>query len=184
LIGRLAFPIYCFLLVEGFLHTHDLRKYAMRMLVFALISEIPFDWAFYNTPFYTGHQNVYWTLLIGLIAMALVRRLGNGRISGSILQVCAVGGCMLVAELLQTDYSSTGVFLIVLLYVLRNRRTLQCAAGAFTMMYELTAPIAFIPVWFYNGERGNCSRKETLFYYIFYPAHIFVLACITNLILR
>ena len=66
--GGWPFPSTAFLLVEGFLHTHDFKKYALRMLGFALISEWPFDWAFFSGV-YWGHQNVYFTLLLGLLAM-------------------------------------------------------------------------------------------------------------------
>ena len=75
-VGRLAFPIFAFMAVEGYFHTHSFKKYAQRMLIFALLSEIPFDLMYGGTWFYPVHQNVIWTLLIGLLgirAMEAVR---------------------------------------------------------------------------------------------------------------
>lgn len=68
-IGRLAFPIFCFLLVEGMIHTHSRLNYTIRLAIFAIISEIPFDLAFTHQPFYWDYQNVYFTLLIGLLVL-------------------------------------------------------------------------------------------------------------------
>ena len=68
--GRLAFPLFCFLLVEGFVHTHNVKGYLGRLVLFGLLSEVPFDLAFFRTPFFPGAQNVYWTLALGVLAMA------------------------------------------------------------------------------------------------------------------
>ena len=68
-VGRLAFPIFAFLAVEGYFHTHSFRRYALRMLLFAVLSEVPFDLMYSGTPFYPVHQNVIWTLLLGLLGI-------------------------------------------------------------------------------------------------------------------
>ena len=68
--GRLAFPIFCFLLVEGFVHTHNVKGYLGRLVLFGLLSEVPFDLAFFRTPFDFSAQNIYWTLALGVLAMA------------------------------------------------------------------------------------------------------------------
>lgn len=164
-IGRPAFPIFCFLLVEGFLHTRDVKKYAFRLGVFALISEIPFDLALRTVPVYWKSQNVFFTLLIGLLVIWFIKIWGNT------IPVRAVGllAGAVSAELLHTDYGAFGVALIVLLYLLRNKKAAQCILGAFCCAWELTAPLAFLLIWFYNGERGKQSRW---FFYWFYPVHL------------
>jgi len=72
--GRLAFPLFCFLLVEGFVHTHNVKGYLGRLVLFGLLSEVPFDLAFFRTPFDPSAQNVYWTLALGVLAMAGLKR--------------------------------------------------------------------------------------------------------------
>lgn len=179
-VGRLAFPIYCFLLVEGFQYTHDRKKYALRMLLFAFVSEIPFDWTFYGTPFYWQHQNVYWTLLFGIVAMAGMKKWENSRL----LQGGVLIGSAVVAELMNTDYGAIGVLLIAVLYLLRNSRKKQCIAGGLMVCYELPAPLAFVLVWFYNGTRGVCTKAEQWAFYWFYPVHLVILGIITNVMMR
>ena len=175
LVGRLAFPIYCFLLVEGFLHTHDFKKYALRMLGFALISEWPFDWAFFSGV-YWGHQNVYFTLLLGLLAMKALDT------SQTPEGMPALKG-ILAAALLHCDYDVLGLALILALYMTRKDKRAQCIAGAVFSLFEPVAPLAFGLVWFYSGERGGSSKLEQWAFYWFYPAHIFVLGVLANLVL-
>lgn len=183
LIGRLAFPVFCFLLVEGFLHTHDVKKYIERLLVFGLVSEVPFDLAFFRTPFYWGHQNVYWTLALGVLAMAALKHFedadGNVAWKGRF----AALGLAVLAQLLNTDYGAIGVALIVALYLTRSDRKYQCIIGAVMMLFELTAPLAFLLIWHYNGQRGRCAPWQKWAFYGFYPVHLTILAAVTNLLL-
>ena len=182
-IGRLAFPIFCFLAVEGFLHTHDVKKYVRRLLLFGLVSEVPFDLAFFRTPFAPQHQNVYWTLALGVLAMAGLRHFEKPDGTASGKGLLCVGACALTAFLASTDYHAIGVLIICALYMARADRKRQCLAGAVLFLFELTAPLAFVLVLFYNGQRGACSPLLKKAFYWFYPVHLLVLAMITNLML-
>ena len=182
-IGRLAFPIFCFLAVEGFLHTHDVKKYVRRLLLFGLLSEVPFDLAFFRTPFAPQHQNVYWTLALGVLAMAGLKHFEKPDGSASWKGLLCAAGCTLAALLACTDYNGIGVFIICALYLTRGDRKRQCIVGALLFLFELTAPLAFVLVWFYNGQRGACSPLQKKAFYWFYPVHLLVLAGITNLML-
>ena len=176
--GRLAFPIYCFLIVEGITHTKNINKYIGRMFLFAVLSEFPFDFALHHgQPFFTK-QNVYFTLLIGLLVLTAVREL-RGKV---VLQIAVMIFGMLLAKLLKTDYNYKGVFIIEMLYILRSSRIRMCSCGAAFMYYyeKLPTPLAFIPIFFYNGKRG---RQLKYFFYFFYPGHLLLLGIITYMVL-
>ena len=183
LAGRLAFPIFCFLAVEGFLHTHNVKGYLGRLLLFGLLSEVPFDLAFFRTPFAPQHQNVYWTLALGVLAMAGLKRFEKENGLPGWQGLVWAGGCAALALAASTDYHAIGVLIICTLYLTRADRKRQCLAGALLFLFELTAPLAFVLVWFYNGQRGACSPLQKKAFYWFYPVHLLVLAGITNLML-
>lgn len=186
LIGRMAFPIYCFLIVEGFKYTKSRLKYAIRMLLFCFISEIPFDLAFWGSPLEYEHQNVYFTLYIGLVViwgMDLIWNRLFKRSKAAIVAVITLDlvivflGCF-VAHFLKTDYSEAGVLTIVSVYCLRNKsKALQ--GGAASIVLTLLSNISEILSVFiipllaiYNGKRG---LKLKYFFYIYYPAHLFII---------
>jgi hypothetical protein len=180
-IGRIAFPIYCFLLVEGFERTHNLKKYIFRMGIFALVSEIPFDLCFKSKILEFSYQNVFFTLFIGLLVMAAVSFMQEKLVTDNIavnkiiniifVIVCTAAGAA-AAELLSTDYGATGIICIMVLYEFRGRRIPQAVAGAVVFSWEYTAPLAFIPVLAYNGKRGLNIKY---FFYAFYPVHLFII---------
>ena len=181
--GRLAFPLFCFLLVEGFVHTHNVKGYLGRLVLFGLLSEVPFDLAFFRTPFDFSAQNVYWTLALGVLAMAGLKRFEKENGLPGWQGLVWAGGCAALALVANTDYHAIGVLIICTLYLTRADRKRQCLAGALLFLFELTAPLAFVLVWFYNGQRGACSPLQKKAFYWFYPVHLLVLAGITNLML-
>ena len=176
-IGRIAFPIYCFLLVEGFEHTRDRKKYALRMLLFAIISEIPFNLAFKSEVLEFGYQNVFFTLLVGLVTIMAIHAVEEKQEWHPWLRIVAIIAISIAgmgaAELLRTDYAATGVMCILALYLFRKTRGLQILAGCVAFgSFELPALVAFIPIAFYNGKRGWNIKY---FFYLFYPLHLLVL---------
>ena len=158
------------------------QKYALRMLGFALISEWPFDWAFFSGV-YWGHQNVYFTLLLGLLAMKALDTSQTPEGMPTLKGILGAAACFLAAALLHCDYDVLGLALILALYMTRKDKRAQCIAGAVFSLFEPVAPLAFGLVWFYSGERGGSSKLEQWAFYWFYPAHIFVLGVLANLVL-
>ena len=171
-LGRIAFPIFCFLIVEGFFHTHDVRRYMGRLGVFALISEIPYDLAFRGVPLEYAHQNVFFTLLIGIGMMILLERNREWPVKAVILLLA-----MWLAVLIRSDYNFRGVLLIFVIYIFHESRWLAVTAGGlWNFLYQGVIQkygvLSVLPLALYNGERG---RKMKYFFYIFYPAHLLLL---------
>ncbi len=141
--GRLAFPIFCFLLVEGFMHTHSLKKYVGRMALFALLSEIPYDLAF-EGKLHAEDSNVFVTLLLGLVMLAAVGRLSplllhrlgakKALCDNRYMQALAVSpiivGICHAADFLLCDYGCFGILVVLAFYLFRDRRVSAFAAFA------------------------------------------------------
>lgn len=176
-VGRIAFPIFCFLLVEGFEHTGDRKKYALRLGLFALLSEIPFDLAFSGCVLEFHNQNVFFTLFLGLLTMMVYRwteeQIRWSAVPRTLLLMIEVLVGMGVAQLLSTDYGGIGVWCIMILYLFRKKRVWQIVAGCLAFFWwELPAVITFLPIALYNGKRG---WNVKYFFYFFYPMHLLLL---------
>lgn len=173
-IGRIAFPIYCFLLVEGFFYTRSRFRYAASLLVFSILSEIPFNWFLGADIRLPGYQNVFFTLLCGLLAIWGMEKIREKHL---LLMVLPAAAGMAAAYLLHTDYDFKGVLLIVILYLFRDMPVPRFICGALSLYWEWIAIFAWIPISLYNGERGWMKGPVLKYlFYIFYPVHLLVLA--------
>ncbi|MEG2144133.1 MAG: TraX family protein [Oscillospiraceae bacterium] len=199
IIGRLAFPIFAFLICEGVEHTHNFKAFATNLLVFAVISEPFFDYAIYGKIFW-GHQNIFFTLLVGVVTIHFCETQGTW-IWGMI--------GMVVGEAIKADYGAFGVMLIVMLWYQRKEMwQLVCSVSTFAVgyclfevmgifrfgitfsmilpcLYELWSLLAIPIICCYNGERGKMvgnPRITKYAFYAFYPLHFLILSIIGNII--
>ena len=207
-VGRIAFPIFAFMAVEGYFHTHNLKKYLLRMLIFAVISEVPFDLMYGGTWFYPVHQNVIWTLMMGLAGIHLMETVRKKKSTFVYILVSAIvvilGG--LLGTLSMVDYYGIGVLTVFIFYFFRGRKW-WCLLGQmlalywvnvellgglmypirlFGMEFELCqqglALLALLPIWLYRGRQGYHSKPFQYFCYAFYPMHMLVIVLVLNFI--
>ena len=203
-VGRLAFPMFAFMAVEGYFHTRSFKRYALRMLVFALLSEIPFDLMYGGTWFYPVHQNVIWTLLIGLLG---IRAMEAVREKGKLwLYVLTCVGVTALSAALGTlgmvDYYGAGVLTVFVFYFFHGREWWKLLGQILALywinvrmlggqVYPMTilgmnvelsqqglALLALVPIWLYRGRQGHHSKAFQYACYAFYPVHMLILALI------
>lgn len=171
LVGRLAFPIFAFLIVEGFLHTRSRVRYGRNLLIFALLSELPWNLIHSGTWHYPS-QNVFFTLLLGYLGLCALEYFKDD--SRGLL--ASLLGLLVASVLMRADYGCSGYGFILLLYVLRENRILQAIIGSCVLGSRWIAGLAFIPINMYNGERGFVKGPVAKYlFYLFYPLHLLVI---------
>ena len=202
-VGRLAFPIYAFMIVEGYFHTKNLKKYVLRLLLCAVLSEIPFNLVAGSRLFYPIHQNVLWTFLIALGLIHWNEKVKGKRlwlrllVGIATLAIAYIGGIVTFV-----DYLNAGIFTVLVFYFFRGKRwwyylgQLLCLWYInFEMLgglgYEVAlwgktvfiarqgiAVLALLPIWLYRGKQGFHSKPLQALYYLFYPLHLLILGLI------
>ncbi len=203
-VGRISFPIFAFLIVEGYFHTRNLRKYAGRLLLFAILSEIPFNLAMGSSLFYPIHQNVLWSFLIslGLIHWNEKAKATQKLWCRIVTGILTVLLGYLIGLVTMVDFYHAGVLTVLVFYFFRQRKW-WCYAGQLLCLwyinmemlggygYELQlfgetfflvrqgfALLALIPIWLYRGRQGYHSMLLQYAYYAFYPLHLLLLGLI------
>ena len=208
--GRVAFPIFAFMAVEGYFHTRSFKKYILRMLLFAVLSEIPFDLMYGGTWFYPVHQNVLWTFLLSLLGVWLMEQVRKKGKTWMYLLVCVlvVPAGLVLGTLCMVDYYGVGVLTVFVFYFLHGRKW-WCFLGQLAALYWLNvellgglmypvqlfgmdfelcqqglALLALIPIWLYRGRQGYHSKPFQYLCYAFYPVHMLLLVVVLNFINR
>lgn len=202
--GRLAFPIFAFLIVEGYFHTRNFKRYIQRLTIFALLSEIPFNLMYSGVVCYPFHQNVIWTFLLGLLGIAIMEHVRKK--DKPLLFLLTAAAVVILGYILGTlsmvDYYGMGVLTVFVFYFFRNWRW-RCLLGQIIALYWINvellggqfypisvlgmdlkfyqqslALLALIPIWLYRGRQGYHSKGFQYFCYVFYPGHMLLLGLI------
>lgn len=169
--GRIAFPLFCFLLAEGFRHTRDRRRYALSLLLFALLSELPYN--LFNTGALSyPRQNVFFTLLLGFLGIWVIDRFRREQGKMALL----LAGLFAAAYLLKADYGWKGFCFVLLTYLLAEQPAVQLFAGLALLSWPTGVALAYLPMNLYSGERGFIRGKALKYgCYAFYPLHLLLL---------
>lgn len=198
-IGRLAFPIFCYLIVEGYFHTRSAKKYSIRLFVFALISQLPFNLAIKGdiSKFYT--LNIFFTLLLGLILIWIIDTLikkihlseskpHQSELLPYIFATIAI--FYAVDNFVPIDYGVYGLLLILVFYFFRAKEeTLEnpdagtkavlmqfIAMGIITFLFssgiQIYSLFALIPIAMHNHKKGKGLKY---FFYMYYPLHLLII---------
>ena len=198
-IGRMAFPIFAFQIAEGFVHTSNFKKYALRLLGFAVVTEIPFNLFYSSRWFNPYHQNVLFTLLLGLLAIYVIDNLKKNRTPKNIgLSVLWLALICIASVIGFVDYGFLEMLMVVMFYILRDFPfawlaqlvamvlinivffegqviPVELLGKSFEIPTQGFAVFSLIPIWLYGGRKGKSSKIMQYSFYAFYPVHMLIL---------
>ena len=178
-IGRLAFPIFCFLIAEGWHHTRSKVKYICNLSLFAVISEIPFNLMLNGSVAYAGKQTVFVTLLLGLLLIWIYDWKQK-----EIWKAAGFLGIVACAIVLKADYGLAGAILVLIMYALNPKPALRAIISYPLLSGGPAAFCAFLPISLYNGKRGFIRSSWLKYaFYVFYPLHILILLGIRKFVI-
>lgn len=191
-IGKISFPLYAFLISEGYVHTRNFSKYLTRLIVFGVISQIPAYLLFVGKSFNGLYLNIFFTLALGLLGIRIYDKIKSKYISIPLIILLAV-----IAELLKFDYGAFGVLMIVCFYVFKRNKLNMVLSQMFLMfilymkkmsyytfslfnlqyiLFQLLfSVISLVIILTYNGKKGKSSSRIKLMFYCFYPVHLIIL---------
>ena len=199
-IGRIAFPIFAFLMAEGHIYTRDVKQYRKRLLILALATEIPFNLMCSGSVIYPFHQNVIWTFLLASMCIGFWQKAKESRTGAALLS--ALGMTLvgyLAGYVLFVDYHGEGVLMVLVFYLLRGGKwyhrlgqaaclywinvemlkgqviLLSLAGQTLEVPLQGLALLALLPVWLYHGRQGLHSKTVKRINYAFYPVHMLIL---------
>ena len=178
-IGRIAFPIFAFTLNERYVHTRSLKKYLLRLFIFAVSIQMPSILFGYDYP-----MNIFFTLFLGLLSIYIF----NLKKMNVILKIILIGFILFLSQKFKLDYGIYGILVIINFNIFRNNKfkilmnflVLNIYNVIFPKVFDLPdtqlfSLISLVFIFMYNGEKG---RSMKYFFYLFYPIHFFILEVI------
>lgn len=177
IIGRIAFPLFAFFVVEGFFKTKNRKKYLTNLFVFAVISEVPFDMFLTSTFFNTRANNVLFTLALSLITIWIIDILkdkleNKPPILWYLVSVVVIIISCFISMQFGLDYEHHSIIIVYLFYIFYNKPVVGCALAYLSIITEVWSILGFGLVLTYNGERG---KQNKIINYWFYPVHLLIL---------
>lgn len=181
--GGMALPVFAFLLVEGFLHTSDYKKYLSRIALTAVASEIPFDLAMSQKAVDWSGQNALFTMTVCLLMLYFIRMMDTvqSSLARGFAKAMVVLGALLWVSFFRAQYGLSMVLLTAVFFLLHARKVPKTVLGALVSLLHITGPLAFYGIWCYNEKRTG--RLPQYVYYVFYPAHLLVAGLVTKFLI-